>query len=557
MRWEWIFISVVSFAFLSLSNSPSVNTNVHLQFFLLSFGAITWSYAFSETIVFHIKLNQEHILIILILVLAAGVRIYNLDTVYSYFVDELSFLRNTHLVESNEIKLLVPETNAFSNLYPYLQYLSKQLLGANLLSLRLPSVIFGLIGIAGVYTLSLQCFSRRTALLSAFILATLPVHIQFSRVGLNNIAGSSLAIWVFIFILKGTRDKKLYYFAVGGILLGLTHYFYEIDRIFYSLFFICWVVWLSIFNPEYRKMLRYFIFTGVTAIAVAIPVYYSLVSNDQLILQRFMHYSGIGNEIQLNFLSKYIYVMANDYFYRSDAPFVPWAFTPFFIAGFIFILTKIKSFNGSLITWIIIGISLSNGLIADELSSPSARYIPAYIFLSIVIGIGIDIGIQFLNKRYKHLSTLAFVIIMLIGFLQIQYYFTVYINMMDAKHFSRLDRNYEPYPALDDMILRAMDLPSGSILHIISDVNIPQEILIDVPIFYGRNDDLTILQISEDELSTYLETIDGNQNNIFTFSGYNSYILNDIGVFFPIKRSTGSENNISYNQEMKFYYILY
>ena len=58
--------------------------------------------------------------------------------------------------------------------------------GQDLNAFRLPTAIFGALTVPALYWLCKHLFDRRTAFVAALVLAALPVHIQMSRVGMNN-----------------------------------------------------------------------------------------------------------------------------------------------------------------------------------------------------------------------------------------------------------------------------------------------------------------------------------------------------------------------------------
>ncbi|HRF98926.1 MAG TPA: hypothetical protein PLZ51_27135, partial [Aggregatilineales bacterium] len=85
------------------------------------------------------------------------------------------------------------------------------------------------------------------AFVSAVMLATLPIHIQFSRLALNNIADPLFGTLTFYFIARGFKypHKMRGNFAWAGAMLGLTQYFYEGGRFLYPALTLGWLGFLG------------------------------------------------------------------------------------------------------------------------------------------------------------------------------------------------------------------------------------------------------------------------------------------------------------------------
>lgn len=168
-------------------------------------------------------------LLIFILVLGFLLRIILLGKLPHLYIDELWY--GTLSLDIKEYGLInylfdIPFLMT-SYVGPYLNFLllfSLEILGKNILSLRLPTVIVGILTIFLTYKLMKKIYSKRAAVLVSFILAVLPIHVYFSRVGLELIWVPFLAILSLYFIneYEVKKDKRyLYLFAfVCGI--GIT-----------------------------------------------------------------------------------------------------------------------------------------------------------------------------------------------------------------------------------------------------------------------------------------------------------------------------------------------
>jgi 4-amino-4-deoxy-L-arabinose transferase-like glycosyltransferase len=108
---------------------------------------------------------------------------------------------------------------------------TQQLLGRHIVAIRLVSVAAGVLAVLFTYLAGRELFSPLVGLLAAAFLATLPYHLHFSRLGVNNIADSALAaltVWLLAVALR-KQDRRWYYAA--GAAAGLSLYPYAGTRL--------------------------------------------------------------------------------------------------------------------------------------------------------------------------------------------------------------------------------------------------------------------------------------------------------------------------------------
>lgn len=133
-------------------------------------------------------------------------------------------------------------------LYIYLTVPSVAVFGLNVPAVRLPSAVFGVLAVIGVYLLASELIKRgrdktngsvfgipgkigeTIPLLVALFLAISPWHIQFSRVAFEANVGVTLNIWAAFFFLRGLQKKSL--LTVSALLFVLSLYAYHSERIF-------------------------------------------------------------------------------------------------------------------------------------------------------------------------------------------------------------------------------------------------------------------------------------------------------------------------------------
>ena len=187
-----------------------------------------------------ISIRIELVALILIVLVAAFFRLYNLDEIppglhYDeafYGIDALSIL------QEREYPIFFMENFGREPLFSYLVAISIYLLGASALSIRAVSAVAGIVTVLALYFLVKEIFSpegdsvsRYRGLLAAFILATSYWHVNFSREGLRAILVPLFEVLTFYFLWRGFRRGEEVSFACSGFFLGASLYTYQAARL--------------------------------------------------------------------------------------------------------------------------------------------------------------------------------------------------------------------------------------------------------------------------------------------------------------------------------------
>lgn len=164
-------------------------------------------------------------ILILFLVFAAAaiLRIYNLDA-ESLWYDEVASVNQATV----ELSALFSRFH-LSPLYFFILRCWIRIFGTSEFSLRLPSVIAGVISVFLTYRIGDELFGRRTGLISSFILAISPLHIFYSQEARHygfSVFFTLLSVVYFLKLLKNGYGKITYicYVAATAALL-YTHIF--------------------------------------------------------------------------------------------------------------------------------------------------------------------------------------------------------------------------------------------------------------------------------------------------------------------------------------------
>lgn len=244
-------------------------------------------------------------LLCLILIIAGFMRLYHLTTTPPGLYPDEAMNGNNALqaIQTGDYKVFYPENNGREGLFTNIQaqflkvFGTSHLLGTGVNEpwvLRLPSAIFGILTVLGVYLLATEMFSVPVGLLSAFFIATNFWHVNFSRIGFRAIMAPFFLVWALYFFILALRklkkhndsglvgnrilcglDFKTSAFAVlGGIFYGLGFYSYIAYRIsplliLFAIFF----YWLSNKDALFRKKLLHSTFYFLlSAFIVALPI---------------------------------------------------------------------------------------------------------------------------------------------------------------------------------------------------------------------------------------------------------------------------------------------
>ncbi len=487
------------------------------------------------------------LLLLLIVALAFAVRAWNLDLEVHKFVDEVLFASGvTELrISTHGFQLLAPfnTITAFPWLYPYLQSWFADLGGRNLESLRWISVILGTLGIPALYLLAKTLFDRKTALIAALLLATFPPHIQFSRIGINNIADPLFGTLAIAFLARGLKQGGRMNFALAGASLGLTQYFYEGGRFLYPMLIVCWLAWFplarllkSIFNRRtsrfiqtpssptvHYNLLPTFI---LTAALIGLPIYLTLMALQHPIDLRFQtvgvggsywfkvqKFGGLQTPEQQLLRPVLIYVNLPEsaQYYGGEQPLLLPYIVVFFLLGLFWLLWRWRALSIILLPWLVMT-SLGNMLLTD--GAISARYVVAFPALILIVSVGIRYVLPMIwpfvphgkpqVQSYIALTTYALAFFFAVA--QVAYYF--------GPHLTTYNRQIRPYYDSEDAIFRAADLPGETMVHIVSDHSLTEGYLSSALSYLADNKVVTVH--SPSAISTqYLSTLPRNVSQAF------------------------------------------
>lgn len=560
-----LFLAEISGRLLKIELLTHIST--HAQFILLIIGLalIVRGVIGNTPRLFHFWGWREIGLIGAIATLGFFLRIYQLQGAQRFLIDEILFIKPIiSLWDHFNVALFVPFSNiaSFTWLYPYLQQWSIELFGSNLVGLRFVSVVFGTLGIIALYLLARVLLGRRVAVISAFLLATLPVHIQFSRIGINNIADPLFGTLALYFIALAMRqpDRMIAYLGLAGICTGLTQYWYDGGRFIFLALVILWMGgWLA--YRVYRAIRHDERETGMQVIKagaifvigfvwVALPVYYTLYALEKPLSNRFQNV-GITKQVynDPDNLSKHIEASLpiiyhfhfsqpeSSFYYAGDDPLMPRHTVPFFIGG-LWVMgawlfnrqMHLRQVSILMIIWL--GL-VWTGNILLETPDISARYVVELPLIALLIALGMDTFATLILKRRAVIIGAVVVVMVGFGVIQVERYFGEHMRRFNyqVRH-QQTDRNRD----IDDMLLRAVDFSPTTQIYVLDETPFPSSDLDHLLRFYrgiqtGWHYTVYVMPPYDARQTTYLERLSRDVDYLFfvsiiTPAGMDQLLLN-------------------------------
>lgn len=346
----------------------------------------------------------EFAVVLLITALAYGVRAWQIGSAVHIFVDELNFATGaaTFWVERH-VPLAMPGVRSFPFMFPYLQNHFITLLGRDLPGMRALSVIMGTLTIPAVYMLARALFDRPTAIAAALFLATFPPHVQFSRLGLNNIADPMFGAYALAFLARGFKHNRRIDFVLGGVALGLTQYWYELGRTIFPLMVALWSGWGLVTGYAWGRLKGLF-WAALAALIVAAPIYATIYVNDlplnarvQTVGDTDSAFSLLDNvedteqyreRLLLAFMMFVHQPEWGTYYYGGHAGFVLVGFVPFLLLGAGYVLARGTSPGIVLVAFIVVNAFFTSLIFSTQLS---ARYVVSFPAVAVLLGLGVRV----------------------------------------------------------------------------------------------------------------------------------------------------------------------
>lgn len=261
------------------------------------------------------------------------------------------------------------------------------ILGLNELGVRITPIVYGTLTVLLLYFLANLLFKdKRIALLSAFILAVSPWHIQLTRASFES---SFSVFWVVIgaiFFIKGFDNKRYWIFSIIPFVVSI--YTYNAARVFAPLFIFTLFL---IYRKELLKDIKVFLLSLGIFVVCLIPIGLSFfsgqasarfklvsITDDPGFVQRVNKARGMADlpnplpRLLHNKVTHFAYVFAGNYLSHFTPNFLfvngaghkqhhiqgigelYWIQLPFILVGLYFLFRKKEKWRFFIIAWLLL-----------------------------------------------------------------------------------------------------------------------------------------------------------------------------------------------------------
>jgi 4-amino-4-deoxy-L-arabinose transferase-like glycosyltransferase len=326
--------------------------------------------------------------------------------------------------------------------------LSLMILGKGIIAVRFVSALEGTLAILGLYLLSRELFGRNVATLAAGFLVAFAYHLQFSRIGVNNIIDSMTVCFVLWLTSRAIRRGNIADYFWAGMAGGLSFYTYVGSRLVLLLAIIM-IIYSIFFRRDSIKTQLVFMGSFLAAAILAMtPLLYYFIRHPDIFMTRFGQESIFLNHWLTNEAARtgtsiarillkqfadtilvYISQPAVGNFFNSSQPYLSILGSIFFVFGMVYAFMKLKEPRMvTLLVWFWAVVFLGGVL---TLSPPAnTRLIMTSPAVAIFIALGITqffrilTQLNLLNLRWQAIFSVSLLVIL--GMQNIAYYFGIY-----------------------------------------------------------------------------------------------------------------------------------
>lgn len=331
--------------------------------------------------------RAELLVLLLILAIAAGFRLYDLDsTPPGLYPDEaMNGTNAVQALESGRYSVFYPDNNGREGLFINLQAVSVHFFGNQAWSLRLVSALVGILTVLGTYLLARRLFDNwELAAIAAFLMATGFWHVNFSRIGFRAIMAPLFAVWGLYYLYTGLRTNRLWHWLLAGLWLGLGFHTYIAFRIMPAVIAVIILAYLYAIRADFRHdrytHTRRQLLGGIALmvgimVLVLLPMVAYFYANPQELIGRAVKVSVFASanparDVAFNIVRTLgMFVFRGDTNWRhnlSGQPVLFWPIAAFFAVGFLRSFFKIgrsmrthghpSTVQVVLLSWLLIGL---------------------------------------------------------------------------------------------------------------------------------------------------------------------------------------------------------
>jgi len=237
-------------------------------------------------------LGNEFFWLAIIILLTVFLRLYRLTEIPPGLTGDEAWtgIDTLEILKKGYIGPYVP-VHAWGQMAGYLYYqaLIFKIFGVSFFSLRLGGAIIGILTIIAFYFLAKLFFKKEISLLITFLFSIAHWHLHFSHMAFFLIAVSFFSITSFYFLIKGFRTKKIIFFILSGICLGLglnTYFSFAFSVLAVAIFVIYKILdFLIKKNLDKKRLLGILAFI-LSALVIFLPLGIYISKNHDIFFER-------------------------------------------------------------------------------------------------------------------------------------------------------------------------------------------------------------------------------------------------------------------------------
>lgn len=312
-----------------------------------------------------------------------------------------------HIASSGNFPMYEEDEGRAEPLYRIVLAGATALFGPDIWTMRLISAFLGLLTIAACAWLvheavaDLTTEARRIAVLAAVVALVVMVgHVTLSRtlfratIQLLLVALSSAAI------LRALRLNSRFLATVAGTLAGLSLYTYTAIWAYPPAFVVLGITRLLFQRHRWRQWLPLMLIFGISAVLVASPVIYLLLTNTRLVLGRAEALTGpalsLGETIRQAVDQFFSMGDENPQYNVALAPIISPLWQPLFILGLAALLIRIRTRSALFVLALLLLFNVP--AIASNEITHGLRIANTYIVVAVIIGTGAGVITAFLLR---------------------------------------------------------------------------------------------------------------------------------------------------------------
>lgn len=427
--------------------------------------------------------KRSLIILIVILGLGAFLRLWKVNLVPpSLFGDELdvgyqaySILKTGRDYSGRVMPMQFRSQSEYrAPLYLYSAVPTVALFGVSPLGVRLPAIIFGVIGILAMYFLVGEIFkNEQLSLLSALLLTISPWHIHYSRAGFEVTLLLALYLFGLYFFLRGL--KKSIYFIPSAIFLALAPWAYSTAKLYIPLTVVfLFTVWFrDIFIKLKNKST---IVAGVLFLLVSLPYVWSniygggaerfsilsIINNPEMegivgierqqdlyvfpLITKFGFDSLFHNKYSFwfqEFSDNYLKTLSSEFLFisgdgnprhnSSGAGELYLLEIIFLVAGLYFLVKKKMDRRQKLLTWFLFLTASVPASLTMDGSNHATRLILLLPSLIILITLGLSEIYLLIPSRLRRLLVIFISVLYLLSFATYQHFYWIHFSLSAEK----------------------------------------------------------------------------------------------------------------------------